>query len=293
VGYYPREVKIANPTREKITFEVPQDANGEAFHVILTARDNGQPELFACRRAVIEVAASPTSDDGRDASEPIVQVGAGEHETPVTLHGPIRRGDDGALILGKGPQWGWVEVGEGAPLRALEGLRSLTILGWARASSLESGPGGNRIACNLQYDRDGFDLVHLGDGRMRLAVNQWPDHCKNDSEAGRLRAGEWVFFAVTYDATRRRNNVVFSFGDLGTPATPGRTNTYAAGPTGRGSGLLAVGNYNPPLQKHGLDRQFRGTLYGIRIFGSRAAGRGALSLNDIRRYQEDKPPAGR
>lgn len=220
--------------------------------------------------------------------EPLVVVALGSGETESKRHGGITRDARGTLSLPPVAPWGWVAVGPGErPLAALEGLRSFTICGWARPCDLETGSGGNRIACSLRYDRDGLDLVHLDDGRLRLAVNEWPDRARNDSSPGRLRVGSWTFFAVTYDGTSRRDNVRWCFGGPRGSVEVDRTNTYAAGPTGRGSGPLTIGNYNPTLHDHGTDRQFRGQLHGIRIFGSRTGADGALSLGALRRLHED------
>jgi hypothetical protein len=158
-------------------------------------------------------------------------------------------------------------------------------MGWANPSSLKIGSGGNRIAFNLNYNRSGFDLVCLQDGQLRLAVNEWPDGIQNDSSSKKLRIGQWTFFAVTYDATKTKNNVHWYFGDADTAAQLDRTTTYNRGPTGKGSGILTVGNYNESIQQHGKDRQFRGQLRGIQVFGSRISSRGALSLSAIRKHQ--------
>ena len=64
-----------------------------------------------------------------------------------------------------------------------------------------------------------------------------------------------------------------------------RATSYARGPTGRGSGELTVGNYNTTLHRHGLDRQFRGGLRAIEVFGSRIGPAGALGPEAIRRRQ--------
>ncbi|MFQ6133833.1 MAG: DUF5060 domain-containing protein, partial [Armatimonadota bacterium] len=206
---------------------------------------------------------------------PIVRLGFPEGEThPLTFHGDIKREDDGAFDLGDEEPWKWISVGDD-PIEDLEGLRSFTIVGWAYATSLEQGSGGNRIVFNLNYNRAGFDLVCLGDGRLRLSVNEWPDRVSNDSSPGMIRVGEWVFFAVTYDGTEQRDNVRWYFGDADTPAKLDRTSTYARGPTGRGSGPLTAGNYNETIQRHGLDRQFRGKLRGLEITGSRVSSSGA------------------
>ena len=220
-----------------------------------------------------------------DPAEPLVRVGVADGERPaVTLKGEIARSPDGSFLLGQAEPWRWIRVGEG-PLPDLEGLRSFTILGWAEPSSLTVGSGGNRIAFNLNYNHSGFDLVHLADGRLRLTVNEWPDGVDNDSSPGKLRIGEWVFFAVTYDATRGADNVSWYFGTTGTPAELDRTSSYNRGAIGTGSGPLTVGNYNETIHKHGLDRQFRGELRGIQIFGSRISSRGALPLGRIKQVQ--------
>ncbi|HUU90868.1 MAG TPA: DUF5605 domain-containing protein, partial [Phycisphaerae bacterium] len=48
---------------------------------------------------------------------------------------------------------------------------------------------------------------------------------------------------------------------------------------------LTIGNYNETIHGHGTDRQFRGSLRGILIFGSRMGPAGALSLETIRKHQ--------
>ena len=247
------------------------------YTVTLTATDKSG--VSAVANVMIAV------DSAAGAGEPIVQVGVpGGDKPPVKLHGKIERARDGSFDLGGAPPWRWVAVGE-KPIEALEALRSFTILGWAKASSLEIGRGGNRIAFNLNYNRSGLDLVCLADGRLRLAVNEWPDRARNDSSRGKVRTGEWVFFAVTYDATKPRDNVRWYFGAEDTPAVLDRATTYNRGPTGAGSGPLTIGNYNTTIHRHGTDRQFRGSLRGIRIFGSRVSSRGALGLAAIRKQQ--------
>lgn len=220
------------------------------------------------------------------ARKPIVKVGANAGESPITLNGEIERKKDGSLFLAEGEPWKWITVGEDQqPLKALEGLQSFTILGWAHATSLETGSGGNRLLFNLNYNRSGFDLVHLSDGRMRLAVNEWPDGVSNDSASNKIQTGKWVFFAVTYNASSSNNNVHWYFGDKNTPAQLDRTTNYVNGPTGKNSGPLTVGNYNKTIQKHGKDRQFRGYLKEITIFGSKTNADGVLKLDEIRSYQ--------
>jgi len=218
--------------------------------------------------------------------EPIVRVGLKTGQTPVTLHGDVKQGAGGTFTLPAGNPNGWIAVGPaGRAMRALEGLRSFTICGWARATSLKTGAGGNRLAFNLNYNTSGFDLVHHADGRLRLAVNQWPDRVRNDSAPGKIRPGQWVFFAVAYDGTKRSDNVRWYFGGPKTPAALDRTTSHNAGATGKGSGPLTVGNYNTTIHRHGTDRQFRGQLHGVQIVGSRTGPGGALSLKGVRKLQ--------
>ena len=247
------------------------------YTVTLTAADAAGAEA----RANLVIAVESAGGTG----SPIVRVGVPDGESPsVKLHGKIHRGKDGSFDLGDKAPWKWVTVGDG-PRTALEGLRSFTIAGWAKAANRQTGQGGNRIAFNLNYNRSGFDLVCLADGRLRLAVNEWPDRAQNDSSPGKIAVGKWVFFAVTYDATKTEDNVRWYFGDESAPALPDRTTTYARGPTGKGSGPLTVGNYNTTIHRHGADRQFRGQLRNITIHGSRLSSRGALGPAEIRKLQ--------
>ena len=216
----------------------------------------------------------------------IVRVGESDGESPMTLHGSIQRKSDGSLCLTEKAPWRWVAVGqENKPLSELDGLKSFTILGWLKATSLETGSGGNRIAFNLNYNRSGIDLVHLSDGRMRLAVNEWPDGVSNDSSQKRIQPGQWIFFAVTYDTSSSTNNVHWYFGDEENPAQFDRATNYSNGPTGNDSGPLTIGNYNKTIHQHGTDRQFRGCLKGITIFGSKHDSDGVLPLDEICLYQ--------
>jgi len=77
----------------------------------------------------------------------------------------------------------------------------------------------------------------------------------------------------------------WDFGD-GSKAQGARATTYSRGATGTGSGPLTIGNYNTTIHGHGLDRQFRGQIRRIAIFGSRVGGRGALGPVAIRKLQD-------
>jgi len=226
----------------------------------------------------------------REASQPIVRAGFVNDERPaLKFHGTAKRGADGALILPGGAPWGWVQAGD-QPLADLRGLRSFTIMGWLKPESLQTGSGGNRILFCLNRDADGIDLVCHADGRLRLALNQWPDSIKNDSSPGKLVVGKWTFFAVTYDASQSQENVCWYFSlPLDAPGATevhlDRKTSYNNSPVGVNLGGLAIGNFNQTMHSFGLDRQFRGEIKSLQLFGSRIGGRAALDLETIRKVQ--------
>jgi hypothetical protein len=227
----------------------------------------------------------------RDATEPIVRAGLASGETPaLKLHGTARRGAHGALHLREGAPWGWVQAGEGA-LADARGLRSFTIMGWLKPESLQTGSGGNRILFCLNKDHSGIDLVCHNDGRLRLAVNQWPDAVRNDGSPGKLVVGRWTFFAVTYDATLSGDNVNWYFSEPRdapgkSAVTLDRRTAYHAGPVGADIGPVAVGNFNQTMHSYGLDRQFRGEIRALQLFGSRVGGSGALAPEQIKQHAQ-------
>ncbi len=229
---------------------------------------------------------------GLETTEPLVRVGFARGERPkVELHGSVKRGAEGGLVFTEKAPWGWAQVGE-QPIEDLRGLRSVTITGWLKPTSLEVGSGGNRIAFCLNRDGDGIDLVCHADGRMRLAVNQWPDGIRNDSSPGKLVAGKWTFFAVAYDAGKQQDNVAWYFtAPLDAPGPADvrldRRTTYNNGPVGAELRGLAIGNFNQTMHGAGLDRQFRGEIRSLNIFGSRVSGRGAWELDAITKLVQE------
>jgi hypothetical protein len=64
-----------------------------------------------------------------------------------------------------------------------------------------------------------------------------------------------------------------------------RKAAYRNGPLGAEVAGLAIGNFNRTMQSYGLDRQFRGEIMALQIFGSRVTGRGALDLETLRKNQ--------
>lgn len=262
-----------------------------------TSEQNPTTHTFK-RSGLYTVALRVTDSDGgsavdyvrisvdRNTDEPIVRAGFAEGESPApTMKGTAKRGEEGTIQLPDGQPWGWAKAGDGAP-EDLRGLRSFTILGWLKPDSLETGSGGNRILFCLNKDHSGIDLVCHADGRLRLAVNQWPDRIRNDSSPGKLVVGKWTRFAVTYDATKATDNVGWYFSrPQDRPGEAALTldhrTTYNVGAVAGDIGPLAIGNFNETMHGYGLDRQFRGQIRNLEIYGSRVGGRGAMSPEEI------------
>lgn len=218
----------------------------------------------------------------RIPEDPIVRAGFADNERPaLKYHGTASRAGDGAIQLPGGEPWGRVGVDDAAA-EEVAGLRSFTIMAWLKPESLQTGSGGNRILYGLNKDRSGLDLVCHSDGRLRLSVNEWPDRVTNDSSPGQLIVGKWTFFAVAYDSTKGADNVAwYSSGPMDAPVVSPELKldcrtTYNRGPVADDAGPLAIGNFNETMQGYGFDRQFRGLIRGLKIFGNHADGRAAL-----------------
>lgn len=119
-------------------------------------------------------------------------------------------------------------------------------------------------------------------------MNQLPDDIDTDSTPSNLVVGKWTFFAVTYDAGKSSDNLHWY---VSSPQDwPGdaevrldRALTYHNGLVGTDVLGLAIGNFDPSMHRYGLDRQFRGEIRNVQIFGSHLSGRGALPLGTIRK----------
>jgi hypothetical protein len=203
-------------------------------------------------------------------------------------------GGASALDLGNQPLAHAVEL-EGDVADALKGLRSFTLSGWINCRSRETGSGGNRIVSSSNHGGDGFDLVMLSDGALQLAVNQWPDGSPARSSTGQIPADpevpsrNWLFFAVTYDATRTPAEVKFHFGAPDQEARLDQVVPYDRGIVGGQPGPLSVGHFNSRTRAGNADRMFRGLIDEIRVYGSQLDGAGALTLVQIRALQSGKP----
>jgi hypothetical protein len=185
------------------------------------------------------------------------------------------------------------------------GLTQFTLTGWINATDGTIGGGGNRIFTTWPQNvggvtanrLTGVDLVVESSGRLRLGVNQAPDFPTPPtgpfSSANRVTISStanptnWVFFAVTYDASLGADHVKYYFGNATTAASFDLSASYPRGlitnctvPV-----TLTLGNFmdTPPLlsarDSTSSSRVFRGLMDEIRFFAH------ALTLEEIRQIQ--------
>jgi len=288
-GVPPLTVRFASNTSHPVSWDFDDDADSYEPNPVYTF---AEPGIYTVRMTVKDEQGGSALGTvvvrvDHAVDQPLVRAGF-SHDNLPTLKpvGSAKRADDGSWIFPPGEPWGRAEANQEA-LGWLGGLRSFTIMGWLKPEDLTVGSGGNRILFCLKQSQAGIDLVHLADGRMRLSVNEWPDAVKNDSAPGRLVVGEWTFFAVTYDASTQDKQVCWYFNqptdrpEEGAPLLLDRRNTYHAGSVANQTGPLAIGNFNITMKGYGWDRQFRGTIRSLQLFGSRISSRGALDRQAI------------
>jgi hypothetical protein len=191
------------------------------------------------------------------------------------------------------------------------GVSQFTVTGWINATDGTIGGGGNRIISTWPSDANnvasnrltGFDVVMESNGRLRLGVNQAPDYPNPPgnigptSSSGRVpwdangSPGNWVFFAITYDASLPSENVKFYFGNGTTLAardTGATLVNYNRGPVLDASvpreltlGNFVAGASNDAGTRDSTSnsRAFRGLMDEIRFFAE------ALTEEEIRQVQ--------
>ncbi len=178
-----------------------------------------------------------------------------------------------------------------APISALAGLTRFTISGWLNNRSNIEGAGGNRIVNWARVEggptaADGVDLVYKSDGSLMLGIDSFVDTSTARSNAGQIptsptaAAGNWRFFAVTYDSTIATGQVKWFFGSPTAAASLSDADTYSAGAVNTNIQRLAVGHFNSGVRSANLDRMFKGLIDGVRIYGS------ALSLSQVQQVQD-------
>lgn len=154
----------------------------------------------------------------------------------------------------------------------LKGLTTFTITGWLNCRNSEEGGGGNRIVQWGNDGGDGVDFVYHSDGSVQMAVNQWSDQGNPPkSSAGKVTtdpdAGDanWVFVAVTYDATAKESKFYFGT-NADTAVIDGDPIAYDQGVVGQNINKLAIGHFNVATRSKAEDRMFRGLIDEIRIY---------------------------
>lgn len=178
----------------------------------------------------------------------------------------------------------------------LGSMSAFTVTGWLNSRDLRAGWGGNRITFALASpDGPGFDLVQLDDGSLRLGVNQWPDGSGGGgppstpgmiTEDSNTAAGNWVFFAVSYDSAAPFYHVNYYFGKpIQAAELSSSADYYDRGPVAQ-SGPLSIGNFGPVVGARdetgptGGSRVFRGLIDEIKVFSK------ALTLEEIQAQQK-------
>ena len=167
----------------------------------------------------------------------------------------------------------------------LIGLSQFTICGWVNCRSSTTGSGGNRLVSWINSGGDGVDLVYNSNGSLQLGINQWPDGTPSVSSTGKITtdanagAGNWRFFAVTYDSTLSSSQVKFYFGSNSNSATLDVATTYGRGLTGTNISRHCLGQFDLASRGYGTDRMFRGLIDKVEVFGQ------PLSLGQIQSLQ--------
>ncbi len=193
-----------------------------------------------------------------------------------TGQAPINAGP-GALEWGKDGAAA-VELGGGAGMENLKGLKSFTISGWLRRTEAKEDA---RLVSWL--GKEGVDLLLRADGRLLLGVNQPAEQSTLASPPGLVPLADpkaadpnaaWRFVAVSYDATSSADHVKFYAGSWNDDAKRVGATASARGPSGTRVAPLRIGG-----------RGFRGVLDEIRIHG------GALPAEELVKLQNREAPA--
>ncbi|MBM4027963.1 MAG: hypothetical protein FJ280_21580, partial [Planctomycetes bacterium] len=171
----------------------------------------------------------------------------------------------------------------------LTGLTKFTVTGWANCRNSTEGSGGNRLVTWINHGGQGVDVVYKSDGSVQVGINQWPDGVPARSSAGKITtdagagAGNWCFFAVTYDSTLSSGHVKFYFGRTPGDAAFDVERNYARGAVGTNISRLCIGHFNVATRAGAQNRMFRGLIDEVKVFGE------ALTLEQIRAVQIGNP----
>lgn len=154
----------------------------------------------------------------------------------------------------------------------LGGLTQFTITGWINNRSSVQPSGGNRIVTwQSGLGGNGVEVVYRQDGSLDIGIDQ-PSSGEARSSAEKIPTDisggpeNWRFFAVTYDATNEQ--VAYYFGSSASAAAFDKIEAYPGiGAVGTEIDRLTIGNLTPASRSTIGNRQFRGLIDDVRIYG--------------------------
>jgi hypothetical protein len=156
---------------------------------------------------------------------------------------------------------------------AIDGLTAFTLSGWINTDSVSQA--GSRIVDNFD-NTNGFRFVGQPSGAVRLVVDQ-PSPNNITTPSNFLEAGQWIFFAITYDGASTSNNVrIYKGKREASVSTPFHTGTINAGPVNNDNAKFTVGKDrslggNAFIGRYDNIRLHRGVLTAAEIDALRAA----------------------
>ncbi|GAT32728.1 concanavalin A-like lectin/glucanases superfamily protein [Terrimicrobium sacchariphilum] len=190
-----------------------------------------------------------------------------------------------ATGMGRNGQGGWAEGSiRGEETIWQRGMTSFTVTGWFQPTESQPSDTARIVYIQPSLNGNAMTVWAVGGGRLELRLDKQVDGGQSDPVFG-SKPGEWNFFAVTFDATKRSDNIHYYAGTdsssvrevgVGTLAmdrwTPARDGSHTP--------LCIIGNGGRDVQ-----RPFQGHIDEIRLFGAESGSGGALSqekLEEIR-----------
>lgn len=163
-------------------------------------------------------------------------------------------------------------------LKALSGLRSVTITGWLRpASPIQAAA---RIIVTSV-----FGLQAAGRNQLQFALhNPGGPPMYVNSEGAYSSVDLWMFFAVTFDGAETSDNVKFYVGGPSGEINAAGTGAIESDQLGTMTGGILVGNND-----HGV-RPFAGLIDNLAIYGSAVDSSGALTPEQIEAVRAASAP---
>lgn len=256
-----------------------------AFRAVVVAAPHAIPERPLLQFEFNETGAQAVATGAKPVTATFVNAAG----APADLHGEAGggvsgRAHDRAFDNRASTGMGSAGVGGGLPvgnIRALDGLTSFTLQGWFKTDVAINGAA-RIFEKNFGSGVTGI-LLRTGTspGQLALQVN----NRAVASAASYGATGQWVFFAVTYDALKSTNNVGFFVGSASAPVASAGVYTLDGGSvvsnTVRPNAIpLVIGN-NSGTAGFANDRPFDGLLDNLRIFGAASGSRGLLTLEQL------------